>query len=322
MAMLETATEPFSQDFLFEILFCFALQNWLNGKSLQEAGFAPSDATSPPFLREVCDIPLESIGNSILRLPDTPNGSRIKLQSQFLDCHRLYLESEKTRPRPRAAATPAKKDTDDLVMVALTKNHVLVFLIQCKFEQNTDYLKAAQTTFPGLLLHQSKKRKLDTAARGRTIVFDYEVSAANKQEYRALQDLLGRQKWGTRTLCVIQLVVAYLAKVLKLGATRWIPRLPNSCRNSDDLANLLAQVPEAGDEKRLLVVVKEDMLEKLLGDQVFGRLKGVKEEKNQEDQNVVVDMNTFDLLPYNDGATTRSTVEDKEESDSKAEPQK
>ena len=114
---------------------------------------------------------------------------------RIVNGHRRYLESETFRPRSRAAATPAKKDTDDLVVVALTENYVLVFLIQCKLEQNTDYLKAAQTTFPDLLLHQSKKRRLDTAAFGRKNVYDYEMADANKVEYNKLQDLLGMEKW-------------------------------------------------------------------------------------------------------------------------------
>lgn len=156
MGMLENATEASSQGFLFEILFYFSLREFLNGKSLADVGFAPSTGTPLPFLNEVCDIPLESMGKSLLRLPDSPDDRLINLQSEFLDCHYLYLESETTRPRPRAAATPAKRDSNDLVMVALTSNHVLVFLIQCKLEKGTDYIKAVQTTFPGLLLHQSK----------------------------------------------------------------------------------------------------------------------------------------------------------------------
>lgn len=141
MAMLEIVTEPSSHAFLFEILFYFAFQKWLNGKSLQEAGFVPSDATSSPFLRESCNIPLEFIGNSLLRLPDAPDGSGIKLQSQFLNCHCLDLESETTILRNQGSSNTLQERH---VMVALTEKRVLVFLIQCKLEQNTDYLKAVQ----------------------------------------------------------------------------------------------------------------------------------------------------------------------------------
>ncbi|KAG7365541.1 hypothetical protein IV203_038745 [Nitzschia inconspicua] len=311
MAMLEAATEPSSQGFLFELLFYFALQKWLHGKSLKEAGFAPSDLTSSDFLSEACNIPLESLGNSLLRLPEKPDGSRVSLQSQFLNCHRLYLESETFRPRPRAAATPAKKDTNDLVFVALTENYVLVFLIQCKLEQNTDYLKAAQTTFPDLLLHQSKKRRLDTAAEfGRKNIYDYEMADANKVEYNKLQDLFGMEKWGDRKVCVVQLVVAYPAKVSKLGDTRWIAKPSRRCSTSEELAALLERVPEANEEKRLLVVVKEKLLQQLLGDHVFGRLKEVKALKAIEGHTFDVPMSLSDLLPYEDST---GTVHDKEE---------
>ncbi|KAG7353231.1 hypothetical protein IV203_009280 [Nitzschia inconspicua] len=291
MAMLEATTEPSSQCFLFELLFYFALQKWLHGKSLKEAGFAPSDLTSCDFLSEVCNIPLESLGNSLLLLPEKPDGSQVSLQ-------------------PRAAATPAKKDTDDIVVVALTENYVLVFLIQCKLEQNTDYLKAAQTTFPDLLLHQSKKRRLDTVAFGRENVYDYEMADANKVEYNNLQDLLGMEKWGDRMVCVVQLVVAYQAKLSKLGDTRWITKLSRRCSTSEELAALLERVPEANEEKRLLVVVEEKLLQQLLGDHVFGRLNEVKVLKAIEDHTFDAPMSLSDLLPYEDST---GTVDDKED---------
>ena len=310
MAMLKAATEPSSQGFLFELLFYFALQKWLDGKSLTEAGFAPLDQSSCGFLNETCKIPLESLGNSLLRLPETPDGRQVGLQSQFLNCHFRYLEAQTIQPKPRAAATPAKKDTDDLVIVAHTKSYVLVFLIQCKLEQHTDYIKAAQTTFPDLLLHQSKKRKLDAAVQGRQVVWDYELEEANKVEYNNLQNLLGRGKWGDRKVCVVQLVVAYPAKVVKLGNTRWIPKPPQRCDTSVELAKLLDRAPQAKEEKRLFVVVKEDKLECLLGNKVFARLKKVKEKKTTGDQTVNVPMSLSDLLPYEDSA---GTVDDKEE---------
>lgn len=54
----------------------------------------------------------------------------------------------------------------------------------------------------------------------------------------------------------------------------------------------------------------------MLGNEVLGRLEHVKaEEVSEEQQPVDKDMNCFDLLCYSDGA---STVEDKEEPNSKA----
>ena len=314
MSMLKAATEPSSQGFLFELLFYFALQGFLNGKSLQEAGFvpsAPSNASAPTpslpdFFGEACDIPFDSIGNCLLRLPDSPGRGDFQLQSHFLNAHRDYLVSDKKRPRPRPAATPAKKDKDDLVVVAYTKNHVLIFLIQCKLEQNTDYLKAVQTTFPELLLHQAKKMKITTsqdkkilAELGREVAYEYQVQDGQKKEYLELQGLLNESTWGTRAVHVVQLVVAYPAVVEKLGETRWIPT--THCQNQLQLGMMLKQEPQQNENKRLLVVVRKDKLKELLGDEVFGRLEEVKAKKGPEVDCSPEPVNLADLLPYKDG---------------------
>lgn len=309
MEMLAAATEPSSQGFLFEILFYFAFQKWLNGKSLKAAGFAPdakSCGESDGFLDEECDIPLESMGNSLLRLPEAPRGRGVQLQSEFLNCHCEYFESGTSgtkRPRPRAAATPAKKDLDDLVVVAPTNKHVLIFLIQCKLEKKSDYLKAAQTTFPELLLHQThteKRKKEEEKKHGRENYWTYDVPSANSTEQKALQDVLKSKRWGNRDVRVVQLVVAYPAKVENLRATRWIPVPGTTLGTSDDLADLLKTAPKPSEEKRLLVVLKASQLKKLLGDKLFGKLEAVKEtEQQQADvQNADVPMNLYDLLPY------------------------
>lgn len=298
MAMLEAATEPSSQGFLFELLFYFAFQKWLHGKTMTEAGFAPLDQSSCGFLQETCEIPLECLGNSLLRLPEAPNGKQVGLQSQFLNCHFRYLEDQTKQPKPRAAATPAKKDTDDLVVVAHTIRHVLVFLIQCKLEKQTDFIKAAQTTFPDLLLHQSKKRKLESAEGRRKIIWDYELDNANRVEYNNIQQILGKKKWGDRKVCVVQLVVAHPAKVKRLKETRWIPKPQKPCGNSVELVNLLDRAPQENEEKRLFVVVRGSELESLLGDEVFARLEEVKAKKATGDETVDVPISLSDLLPY------------------------
>ncbi|KAG7367269.1 hypothetical protein IV203_029940 [Nitzschia inconspicua] len=120
------------------------------------------------------------------------------------------------------------------------------------------------------------------------------------------------EKWGDRMICVVQLVVAYPAKVSKLGDTRWITKPKPRCSTSEQLGALLERVPEANEEKRLLVVVKEKLLQQLLGDHVFGRLKEVKglTVKAIEDHTFDVPMSLSDLLPYEDSA---GTVDDKQE---------
>lgn len=283
MGMLESATEASSQGFIFEILFFFAFQKALDKKSLRQLGLAPPNDNSG-FLDEICDFPLESMGNSLLRLPDSANGAvgTVVLQSQFLDCHRKHLTFTTTQPRPRAGATPAKKDTNDLAVVGYTPNYVIVFITQVKFKLSTDYVDAVKTTYPELLLTQSKKRlKLTTPVNGRTCHFDNVVANDNKVEQQALLELLRSEKWGARTVCVVQLVVAFPSKVERLGSTRWIPRLPSGTCNSIALAQYIDMSPQPGSAKDLLVVVREDLLKAMLGDDVFKRLDKVKQLRSE-----------------------------------------